>query len=140
MKITKDKWIWMPHPAHFICSNDCRFVLATRIGKYIVSTVGEYWPDQAVRRIHAEIYDPIWYTENSSKKGDDFDHQYMKKFGYEEIGCGRKYETVVGHAVKTERQCCPYSMVDFDLDFQSYNKAEDAYKGHMKMCAKFAKK
>lgn len=114
--------------------------MATRIGKYIVSTVGEYWPDQAVRRFHAEIYDPQWYTENSSKKGDDFDHEYMQKFGYEDIGCDRKYETMVGHAQKVKRGCCPYRMVDFDLDFKSYNTAEEAYKGHMKMCAKFATK
>lgn len=140
MKVTKDKWVWMPHPAHFICSRDCKFFLATKVGKYIVSTVGEYWPDQAVRRIHAEIHDAKWYAENRDRKGDDFDHVYMKKFGFEEIGYGRKYETMVGDCIKSENACCPYVMVNHELDFASYNTAKDAYQGHLKMCRKFANK
>lgn len=50
----KEDWIWMPHPAHFICSDHCRFVLATYVGGYIVSTVGEHVPDSATREIIAE--------------------------------------------------------------------------------------
>jgi len=40
----RNEWIWMPHAAHFICGNACQFKLATYVGKYIVSTVGDY-PD-----------------------------------------------------------------------------------------------
>lgn len=130
----------MPHPAHFICSNDCRFVLATRIGKYIVSTVGEYWPDRQVREIHARVHDSKWHAENNHRRGDDYDHAYMKRFGYTEIGIGRKYETLVGSAVKAKRGCCPFTMASYDLDYAGYNTAEDAYKGHMKLCRKFANK
>ena len=144
MKVTKDKWIWMPHPAHFICSHDCKFFLATKVGKYIISTVGEYWPDQVVRRIHAEIHDPKWHKENNHRKGDDYDHEYMKRFGYEEIGWNRKYETMVFRAIKTpENGCkaCPYVIESgSNIDEAHYNEPEDAYKGHMKMCRKFANK
>jgi len=53
--VKKENWIWMPHPAHFIAGDKCRFKLATYVGKYIVSTVGELWPDRDTRRIFAEI-------------------------------------------------------------------------------------
>jgi hypothetical protein len=32
------------YPAHFICADRCRFHLATQVGKYIVSTVGAFFP------------------------------------------------------------------------------------------------
>ena len=143
MKITKDKWIWMPHPAHFICSRDCRFFLATKVGKFIVSTVGEYFPDRAVREIHAQVYDAEWLAKNKILKGDHFDAEYMKKFGYEEIGYGRKYETMVFKAMprKHKNRCCPYMIISGDnVDFEGYNSAEEAYKGHLKLCNKYANK
>ena len=56
MKVTKDKWVWMGHAGHFICGHDCRFHMATRVGKYLVSTVGELWPSRAVREIHAKAW------------------------------------------------------------------------------------
>ncbi len=34
-------WVWMGHAAHFICGDRCSFHLATYVGGYIVSTVGE---------------------------------------------------------------------------------------------------
>jgi len=37
----KEKWIWMPRPAHFCLSDRCLYRLATYVGKYIVSTVGD---------------------------------------------------------------------------------------------------
>lgn len=141
--ITQDKWVWMPHPAHFICSQYCQYVLATKVGNYIISTVGEYWPDQAVRRIHAEVHDPKWWAENRDKKGDTFDHEYMKKFGFEDIGYNRKYETMVFKAVKNtnEIKCCEYVQANGqDLDFVGYTSAQEAYKGHMEMCHKYANK
>ena len=43
----KDKanWTWMPHPGHYICGSDCRFILNTCVGEFIVSTVGELYHD-----------------------------------------------------------------------------------------------
>jgi hypothetical protein len=136
-----DKWIWMPHPGHFICSYQCRFHLNTCVGKYIVSTVGELWPERAVREIHAKIHDPKWFAENNHLLGDYFDRAYMKKFGYEDIGCSRKYETMVFEAITSDHKCCPYDAdVKKDLDMLPYNTAEDAYKGHLKLCKKWSKK
>ena len=101
-------WIWMPHPGHFICSSQCRFIMNTCVGKYIVSTVGEWWPDRGQREIHAKIYDPAWFAEHHALLGDNFDREYKKKFGYEDIGCDRKYETMVFKSRKSGHKCCPY--------------------------------
>lgn len=135
----KENWIWMPHAAHLIVGNDCRFHLATYVGKYIVSTVGEYWPDQEVRRIHAEVNNPSWYEENKNLKGDNFDIAYFKKFGYNEIGCGRIYETMVFKAKKTKGLCCQYVMISGEnVDFRGYNTPKEAREGHSKMCLKWS--
>ncbi len=137
----KENWVWMPHAAHFICGRSCQFKLATYVGKYIVSTVGELWNDQAVRRIHAKIFDKEWYEKNKDLIGDPFNHAYMKKFGFEDIGCDRKYETMVFKARKSKHKCCPYEIiVEKEVDFECYNEAEDAYKGHMKLCKKWGSK
>lgn len=135
-----NKWIWMPHAGHLIIGDSCRFHLTTYVGKYVVSTVGEWWPYRGSREIHAEVYDPQWLLENKFRKGDDFDCAYMKKFGFEEIGANRKYETMVFKAKKTKDYlCCPYRVTDFsELDFDGYNDAELAYKGHLKMCKKWS--
>ena len=139
--MTKDKWIWMPHAGHFICGDRCRFHLSTYVGKYIVSTIGEMWSERGPREIHAGVYDPQWLEENKHLKGDVFDSAYMKKFGYEEIGAGRKYETMVFKAKKTTDKCCPWQMVSGnDLDADGYNDAGEAYKGHLKMCKKWSNK
>lgn len=42
----KSKWVYMPHAGHFIAGDSCRFRLNTYVGKYIVSTVGEYITDR----------------------------------------------------------------------------------------------
>jgi hypothetical protein len=137
------KWIWMPHAGHFICGNDCRFHLSTYVGKYVVSTVGELWSCRSTREIHAGVYDPVWLANNKHLHGDEFDHAYMIKFGFEEIGCNRKYETKVFKAKKSpeKKSCCPYRIiVEGELDFEGYNKPEDARIGHLKMCKKWGTK
>jgi hypothetical protein len=135
----KDKWIWMPHAGHFIMGNSCRFRLNTYVGKYIVSTVGELFTDQQVKRIHAEIQDPKWYAENRLEKGDVFDYKYQMKFGYDDLGSDRTYETMVFVARKSKEKCCPWEIdVSEEVDMNGYNKAEDAYAGHLKLCKKWS--
>lgn len=40
--INANEWEWFGNAAHFICGRWCRFHLATKVGKYLISTVGEY--------------------------------------------------------------------------------------------------
>ena len=73
--------------------------------------------------------------------GDNRKHDYMGKIGYEQIGCGRKYETQVFKAIKRKEKCCPYTAKSFEsLDFDGYNTAGDATKGHYRLCKKWSKR
>lgn len=138
----KNKWVWMPHAGHFIGGHKCRFHLSTYVGKYIVSTVGEYWPSRSSREIHAKITDPDWYAANKHLLGDLFDWAYLRKFGYYEIGIDRTYETMVFLAKKANKeQCCPWVQKDGrEIDFMPYNSANLARKGHLKLCEKWSRK
>lgn len=138
----KSKWVWMPHPAHFICGDRCRFHLSTYVGGYIVSTIGEMWSDSRVRRLLASTEDPNWYRSNEQLKGDVYDSAHMKRFGFEEIGCDRKYETMVFRAKKNTEKCgCQFVIESGDnLDFIGHNDAESARDGHFKMCRKWSGK
>lgn len=113
--MTPDKWIWMPHPAHFIAGFGCRFRLATYVGNgFLVSTVGEY-------------ISPL-----AKESEEDF----------LPIGCDRLYETMVFKAERAvDSACCPWIQKDStELDFEGYNKPNEAMNGHMKMCLKWSKK
>ena len=133
----------MGHCGHLIVGHNCRFHLSTYLGNgYLVSTVGEYWPERAVREIHAEVHDPQWLAANRQLRGDYFDAAYMEHFGFEQIGMDRLYETMVFKAKKSD-ECgaCPYTMTDaHNLDFGGYNDPKDALEGHYLMCEKWSKK
>ena len=112
----------MAHAGHFILGHRCQFRLNTYVGKYIVSTVGELWNERGSREIYAKIHDPNWLDKNKHLLGDYFDNAYMKKFGFEDIGCERKYETMVFKARKSKYSCCPYEIiVSKEVDFMGYN-------------------
>ena len=139
-----DHWEWFGHAGHFICADKCRFHLTTKVGKYLVSTVGEWWPERSSREVHAKVHDAAWLTANAHRRGDDFDFQYMKRFGFEEIGCDRKYETMV---FKAGKRCgvagCGCRLPDIgsiELEYLPYNDAGSAAKGHLALCRKWSKK
>mgnify|MGYP001573416035 FL=1 len=48
------KQTWMPHAGHLIVGQHCRFRLNTHVNGYIISTVGEYMPDSAIRKIYRQ--------------------------------------------------------------------------------------
>lgn len=133
-------WIWMPHAGHFICGRDCQYHLTTFVNGYIVSTVGELWFDRQLRIIHAQIHDPAWLAENRDLKGEFFDEEYKNKFGFEQVGADRLYETMVFHAKAYKSKCCPYVAANWtDLDFKGYNDADAATEGHYALCLKWSK-
>lgn len=138
------EWKWFGNAGHFICGASCRFHLTTQVGKYIVSTVGQYWPERPVREIHATVHDPAWFMAHGHLKGDEFDAEYMNKFGYEQIGCDRTFETMVFKAGKTCKasgcDCGLPKIEPSELDYEPANTAGEATKNHMKLCQKWAKK
>lgn len=110
----KEKWFWMGHAGLLRVSDSCRFHLNTYVGKYIVSTVGEYVPSYKLPDVGRKI------------------------------GLNRLYETMVFKACKTKDstiKCCPYEVLDYmDIDFAGYNTAEEAQKGHLRLCQKWSVK
>lgn len=137
MKIPVKDWKWFGTPGHFICGDDCRFHLCTQVGKVLVSTVGQYFPCSEVREI-------ITKTSGISLKGigDEREADFLKKIGYVEIGAGRLYETMVFKAGNpcTHEKCncgCP-EINGSEMDFEGYNDASEATKGHYAMCEKWS--
>lgn len=141
-KINESEWKWFGNAGHLCVGQWCRFHLCTQVGKYLVSTVGEYWPERSVREIHAHVHDPRWLANNSLRMGSDFDSAYMKRFGYEEIGSGRKYETFVfkaGEPCQTKECGCGLPSINGDeLDTLVANEAGEATRNHREMCQKMA--
>ena len=143
-QIEQSRWQWFGNAGHLIVGQSCRFHLCTQVGDYLVSTVGEYWPERGSREVHAQVHDPKWLIKNQDLKGDYFDHAYMSRFGYEEVGCGRKYETMVFRAGKpcADPKCgcgLPTPTEWNELAGDGYNDAGAATRGHMAMCMKWAK-
>jgi hypothetical protein len=143
--MAKQDWVWQPHAGHFILGDKCKFVLNTYLGNgYLVSTVGELWNDRDVRRIHASIHDPDWHRDNDRLKGDTYDSAYFKRFGFDDLGVNRKYETMVFKArVAKEDDCdsCQYVIESgHNEDFDGYETGFQARNGHMEMCKKWSRK
>ena len=134
--MTRESWVWMPHPAHFICASYWKFFLATYVGGYIVTTVGEMLPDAPVREIIAESRGVALKGQGDARLAD-----YMKKIGYEDLGYERKYETMVFKAmVRVDpNQCCPFVIDGEEVDFSGYNDAVSAKNGHYLLCEKWSK-
>lgn len=124
--IPADKWQWFGHAAHFICGAWCRFHMATKVGDYLVSTVGLYVHP---RHSSSEGAEAAWLKANPNG---------------ERIGCDRFYETFVfkaGAPCKVEGCNCGLPSIDgSEIDTLSANDAGTARENHMKLCRKWAKK
>ena len=109
--IYQGEWRWFGCAGHFIAASRCRFHLHTRVGEYRISTVGEY---------------VLW-------REDDFT----------EVGLGRLYETMVFRVEDGDADGCPGEghVSDWsEVASDGYNTWQDAHRGHLAMCAKYAAK
>ncbi len=132
---------WFGNAGHFICGQWCRFHMTTKVGKYLVSTVGQYWPDRDLRRLLAKR-DPEWYKANAALMGDNYDAAHLERFGYGEIGYNRTFETMVFEcgAPCSDPECgcgMPSIGSGHGVDFDGYHSAGDATEGHRRMVAKW---
>jgi len=138
--IPVEKWRWYGHAGHLIVADWCRFHLCTEIGNYLVSTVGEYVPDEGVREIIAKNRGVTLAGKGNNRRAD-----FLKKVGFVEIGANRLYETYV-FLVNPDKRCqvegCKCGMPEFlkyhEIDGAGYNIAGDATRGHMDMCRRVA--
>lgn len=132
------EWRWFGNAAHFIGGHMCRFHMATLVGPWIVSTVGQYWPEESVRNIIANSRGVTLEGKGDARAAD-----YMEKVGYEEIGHERTFETMVFRAGApcAEPDCgCGMPRLDppSELDSGYYNDAGAATRGHYALCEKWA--
>lgn len=109
-------WIWLGEAAHYICGPWCRWHLATVVGPWLVSSVGEYVP------------------RNGDRAGSDI----------ETIGADRFYETMVFRAKRCEcgeRGCAGWRIANGNnVDFAAANTAAEASANHMAMLNKWSGK
>lgn len=124
--IPKHEWQWYGMAGHFICGRWCRFHLCTKVGPWLVSTVGAY-----VHPRHSggsEQKEAAWLKEN---------------WPGEDIGLDRKFETMVfrcGEPCSAEGCGCGQPMLDggMELDSAAYNDIKSANEGHLAMCEKWS--
>lgn len=102
-------WKWYGYAGHFIAASDCRFHLATRVGGYLISSVGDYRPrgDREERQ-----------TIGAAK--DSFFETYV----FECLGEDKNGDPIVKN----------YS----EIDGERYAESIDAERGHYRYCHKYA--
>ena len=138
--VPREEWEWFGSPLHLIVARDCRFHLATLVGPWVVSTVGEWLPDSTSWDSYASGRGVIIEGRGDARRSD-----FLRKVGFIEIGHGRKYETMVFRVAKErcdEEGCecegSPRIEEWGELDSDCYNDARSARGGHMAMCEKWA--
>lgn len=104
-------WKWYGMAAHFICAGDCLFHMATEVGGYMVSTVGD-----------------LRSRERNGDRGERRD-----------VGYGRTYETFVLNTTGGRCDCgCGMPVIDpMEIDSEPANDPETARVNHMAMCDKY---
>lgn len=123
MSVPREEWEWFGHAAHLCVGRWCRFHLATKVGPWIVSTVGEY--------IH---------PRNSGSSERTEAEWLERNWPGEDVGLNRKYETMVFEAGGPCPCGCgmPIPNSWSEHGFEGYNDSASAREGHMRMCAEFA--
>ena len=117
--IAEKDWQWFGHAEHLCVGASCQFHLCTRVGNYLVSTVGDYYP----------------YGQRKDSKR-------------ETIGAGENsfFECcvfrVVGENGCRDATCvCGLPEVSWSqLEGQRYATAGVARHAHMQACAKYARR
>ena len=137
-----DEWEWFGSPAHFICADDCRFHLATLVGPWVVSTVGEYLPDSGSWDLYAKR---AGVNLAGAGQGDERRNQFLDEVGWVDIGAGRKYETFVFRASgkRCETEDCACGLPEWEgseIDSEGYNERGPAQRGHMTMCETWSRR
>jgi hypothetical protein len=106
------------------------------VGHYLVSTLGEYVPDEQVREILANCR-----NLHLEGVGDARLYDWLNKAGYEEIGMDRVYESMVFPAGKPcHARGCGCGLPEIlhpDVDFAGYLTPAAATLGHYALCEKW---
>lgn len=115
VNVPVQKWKWFGHAGHLLVASMCRFHLCTQVGRYLISTVGDYYPD------------------GNEKKRETIG-----------VGKGDYFETYVfnvrrGTRCKSKDCLCGLPAIDVDnIEGRRLPNATLARKHHLKTCAKYA--
>lgn len=138
-RIPESEWKWFGNAGHLIVGHDCRFHMCTMIGDIMVSTVGQYLPAEGVCEILATSRGKPLEGRGDARRAD-----WLEKFGYEEIGAGRTFETMVLRVlpgvfcIAPNCGCGMPTIIPSELETDGYNTAGEATGGHMRMCDRVA--
>jgi hypothetical protein len=113
--VKKAHWKWFGHAGHLCVSNYCKFHLCTQVGKYLISSVGDYRPHDNKR-------------ETIGAGPDAFYETYVFK--------------VLKGTKCTDPECgCKMPEVDLsEIEGVRSATAGEAMKLHAKMCLKYARR
>lgn len=114
LKTPVEDWVWYGHAGHFICSTKCLFRLATKVGLYLISTIGDQFSEGRSNPI------PLGLAED-----DLFETMVFSLKGAKKCKCG----------------CDQLMPTDWgELLVRRYSTSALAREGHINVCLEFAKK
>jgi hypothetical protein len=106
--IPESEWVWQGHAGHFCGADYCKFRLSTRVGSYLISTIGDYLP-AGTNTCTPLTSDPTSFFETSVFRAG------------EALECG-----------------CTYMDSPSPLEGVHYETAAAAQRGHVDLCKKYA--
>jgi hypothetical protein len=115
MSVPVSQWEWFGNAAHFICADRCQFHLATFVGNYVISTVGE---------MYATEKDRLAGKKTTLGAGDDsFYETYIFEWNGKRCACG----------------CGLPGIVPTELDGSCrWATANEANQGHLAACRRYS--
>lgn len=118
--IPQAEWEWFGYAGHFICAADCQFNLCTKVGDYLISTVGD------LRFNHKRKGDQLGPRETLGADENSFFETYVFKGPFtrcvdKECGCNMP---------KHDDYC--------EIDGERTPTAGAAQEAHMRYCLKYS--
>lgn len=105
------KWKWYGYPCHFVGGKNCIYHLATKVGEFLISTIGDYYIEdnrQTLRSWEKSFYETcIFVCSGEDKNGNPIIEDWT------EID-GRSYETSVEAENEHYEFCKKYSKIPLD--------------------------
>lgn len=118
--IPRSEWEWFGYAGHFICASKCRFRLCTKVGDFLISTVGDMWFPDYSKGTGSKKRETFGAGENS------FFETYVFRAGARctvaDCGCNQP----------TLAEAC-------EIDGERCATAGEAQALHLKYCEKYAK-
>jgi hypothetical protein len=108
--VDKSEWKWYGNAGHNIVSSRCRFHLTTEVGKYFVSTVGEFFVNDTDKEPDTVGLDRL------------YESMVFEVGGHCPCGCG--LPLIKGN----------------EVDFEPSQTPAEATANHMKLCEKWGNK